>query len=791
MLKNYIKIAFRNLKKNKLHSFINIFGLSLGIAVAILIFLFIQNEVSYDRWQADEGKIYRVYRYWENDREKGWVWSPPPMVDLLESEVPEVLNATGLIGETDRLLDYEGKKIYAPKAAQVDSTFFQTIPLPFLYGNADLALQTPEAIVISEKMARRLFGEENPIGKIVKMEGEDNYQIAGVLAETTKTHLDYDVISVMTWQNDNWTANQNATYVRIVDGANVVAVEQKIASLVNPRIAKAFEDNGQTYDKSQMSKWGLQPIEEVYLHSRNFTWNGDKRGDIQYVFIFGFIALIVLLVAVINYTNLGTARVALRAKEVGVRKVSGAERRHLITQFLTESVVQSLLALLVAMMLAEFMLPLFNSLTDRALLFVETGFSGLLLPLLGIGFFIGILAGIYPAFVLSGFEPIKVLKGVFGNKGASLSLRKMLVIGQFSISIALIIVMSFIFKQVNFMLDQDLGFDSEQVMVVPLNLWNSKYRVMNLENTIKDIEGIETLALSSMMPGEQFSQYTVKVEGHQDPVGTMLLNVTSGFEETLGLEVLEGRFLDEKQYGQDTINNFVVNESFVKKHNLTNPVGKQMGFVFDEQPGRIVGVVKDFHQAGLQSEIKPLAMVARSFLMTTSMKVSTQNLKKTVQDLEHIWTQIEPEHPMRYSFLDANFATQYAEQERFGKAMLYATIFTIFIAILGLFGLASFAAERRTKEIGIRKILGATGTNLVNLLVKDFVLLVVIASLIAMPIGYYFAKSWLADFAYQTDITAFPFIIAMFLTLVLTIFTVGYQAVKTASRNPVEALRYE
>jgi putative ABC transport system permease protein len=790
MFQNYFKIAFRSLRKNKLHSFINILGLSIGIAVVILIFLFVQNEFEHDKWHAGEDNIYRVYRHF-GDREAGWVWSPPPLVDIMESEIPEVINAAGIIAGEDQLLDYKGKKIYAKTSAQVDSTFFLTVPLPFLYGDSETVLENPSNVVISEEVAGVLFGDKNPLGETLRIDGSWDYQVSGVLKSGTKTHLDYDVFTVMTWQVDNWTANQNATYIRLSQNADIEAVESKIYDLVTPILLNTFKENGYPAKESEMSKWGLQPIEKVHLYSKNFTWNGEARGDIRFVMIFLFIAGIVLLVAMINYMNLATARVSLRAREVGIRKVSGAMKKQLVTQFLTESILQSMIALTMAMMLAEFLLPAFNSVVDRELSFLQAGFSGLFLPLIGLGIFVGILAGIYPAFILSGFKPVTVLKGVFKQKSENMPLRKVLVVGQFSISIALIIVMSFVFKQVQFMLEEDLGFDSEQVMVVPLNLWNSKYRVMNLQNQIEAIEGVESMALSSVLPGGQISHYTLKLEGKEEPVGSLLLNCTSKFDQTLGLKLKEGRFLDEKLYPKDTINNFVVNEKFVEENGLEDPIGKRLSFVFDETPGQIVGVVENFHQSGLQSSIKPLVMNGRTFLMNTSLRVSTKNLKSTIRDLEGIWTQIEPEHPMRYSFLDADFATQYVEQERFGNAMLYATILTIFIALLGLFGLASFTAERRTKEIGVRKVLGASIQNLIGLLVKDFVWLIIFAGFIAIPAGYYFSKTWLEDFAFQTSITAFPFVIALLAALVLTALTVGFQAVKTSLANPIEALQHE
>ena len=500
----------------------------------------------------------------------------------------------------------------------------------------------------------------------------------------------------------------------------------------------------------------------------------------------------VLIVAIINYINLATAQATKRAKEVGVRKATGANRSQLITQYLTESLIQTLLAAVIALLLAEALLPIFNNIIDRQLSLLGSSLVFWIVPvLLLFSLLVGILAGVYPAFVISSFQPAKVLKGKFLGSSENTGLRKLLVGGQFTVSIGLIVVMTFIFMQVQYMMNYNLGFQPEQVVVVPLNEGASHRKLANAKASFESIPGVLKVSTSSNIPGRQFSDWSMTIEGNEENVNPFMLFTDEDFIETIGVELESGRYLSD-DIANDSINNFVVNETFVKRYNIENPIGHRVKFIFDESYGKIVGVLKDFHYRGLENEIGPLAITARHQRRFATFKVSTTNLNQTISTIESLWgKRIEPAYPMRFSFLNEDFQEQYAEQQRFGNTMLYATLLTLIIAILGLFGLTTFSVERRVKEIGIRKVLGASVFNIVSLFSKDFLKLVLIAFLIAVPLSWYITNLWLEDFAYRIPIKWWVFGLAGIVAIIVTVLTVSIQSIKAAISNPIKSLRTE
>ena len=793
MLKNYFKVALRNLLKSKLHSSINILGLAISLAVAILIMLYVRNEFSYDKWFEKPDQVYRVYRQWAGSSSGGTTWTPSLLAKTLQQDFPEVISASGLSFYGEVLLDYNRNKLYVDNVAVVDSTFFSILPFPFLYGNAGEALSKPNSLVISRDLSERVFGIINPIGKTILLNGEDNYEVRGVMdIPPGNAHIKYDIIIPFTFYSTSWTGNNRATYVRLQDQTDIAQLEEKITAHINKFLEKDFLEIGENPEPDDYPFWKLQPLKDIHLQSATLRFPSTSQGNMKYVYIFSLIGIIILLIAGINYMNFSTAQATQRAKEVGMRKVSGARKEHLIGQFLSESVIQSLIALILAVLLAEFLLPIFNGITDRSLSFLGGNYLPLLSPLIGLTVLVGLLAGSYPAFVLSSFEPAKVLKGTANKLGGKQFLRKGLVVAQFTISIALIIIMTFIFKQVNFMMNQELGFNGEQVVVIPMNLRSSHRKVKSLENEFKNIPGVQSIATSSRVPGQPLPDWTMKIQGKEElkNVNPRIIFVNEGYAETLDLEVVQGRFFSS-EFGADTINNFVVNETFVKRFQLEEPIGQGVRFSSDTIFGKIIGVVKDYHYRGLNSPIQPLAIGGRYNKWSTIIKLSAQNIPETIAAIQSVWSKVEPEHPMQHSFLDADFAKQYTEQERFGQTLFYSTLLTIFIAMLGLFGLATFTAQKRIKEIGIRKVLGASVGQVTYMLIKDFVLLVLIAGLVAIPIGFLLTKRWLEDFAYATDISYLPFLGALIAALIIASLTVSYQAIRAATVNPVESLRNE
>jgi len=790
MFKNHLKIAFRQLSKNKIFSGINILGLSLGMALAILIAVFIRNEMSYDSWMADSENTYRVYRTKGNNT----AWTPSPLAEKLRTDYPEVISATGFATDENRLITYDGKDIYVEKTADVDSTFFKVIGMKLLHGDKETAFDQVNGMVVTDKMANRLFGDKNPIGEIVRYHGIYDYIITGVIdTENKKSHMQAEVFTRFTWYSTYWSGNSRLTYVRLKPTANPQVLAKKIDTDATTLIRQEMVARNNNFKETDFYSWHLQPFNEVYLHSQGWTAQGELVGSIRNVYIFGFIALLVLLVAIINYVNLTTARASQRSKEVGVRKVTGAGRSLLTTQFIVESVMQAAVSGVFALLLAEIGLPFFNTITNRELAVLASKPGWIIIA----GTFVlsaitGVLAGFYPAFVMSAFKPVTALKSNFlktGNKGL---FRKVLVTSQFAVSITLLIVMAFIYRQVNFMMDKDLGFKPDQVLTIPMNNDNSFRRVTQLKNRFKQIPGVQQVTTASSMPGGNLPDWPMVIQGRTERFVPYIIQGDADYAKTLDLELVAGRFFD-KNIGQDTINSYIVNETFVKEYNIDNPIGQKVRWDWDgdEDFGQIIGVMKDYHTQGLASKIEPIVMSGRNWRNHVGIKLSTTDLPKTIAAIEQLWAEIEPTHPMRYSFLDETFMAQYDDQQRFGQTILYATLLTLFIALLGLFGLTAFTVERRTKEIGVRKVLGASVGGIITLLAKDFMKLLGLAFVIAIPLAYTLSNKWLANFVYRTDLVWWVFVSAGIIILTVGFLTVCLQSVKAALANPVEAIKSE
>lgn len=790
MWKNHLKIAFRQLSKNKVFSGINILGLSLGMMLAILIAVFIKEELSYDTWMVDSENTYRVYR----NRGNNTAWTPSPLAQKLMTDYPEVESATGFATSENRLLTYDGKKIYVEKTADVDSTFFKVVGMELLHGDKATAFEQLNAMVITDKLAQRIFGDKNPVGEIVNYQGLYDYIITGVLhTKNRKTHMQAEVFTRFTWYSTGWSGNSRLTYVRLKDNADPQALAQKIDKDANALIAQELQARNSDPDNFSYFSWHLQPFNEVYLHSQGWTAQGELVGSIRNVYIFGFIALLVLLVAIINYVNLTTARSSQRSKEVGVRKVTGAGKGLLTTQFIVESILQAAVAGVIALLLAEICLPFFNKIINRELAVLASKPGWIIIA----GTFVlsavtGVLAGFYPAFVMSALKPVTALKTNFLKTGNNGLFRKVLVTGQFAVSITLLIVMAFIYRQVNFMMEKDLGFQPDQVLVIPMNDDDSFRRVNQLKSRIKQIPSVQEVSTASSFPGNFLPDWPMIIEGKPERATPYIIQGDVDYAKTLDLKMVAGRFFDPS-ISTDTVSSFIVNETFVKEYGIDNPIGQRVRWDWEsgDQFGRIIGVMKDFHTQGLASEISPVVMTGRNWRNYTGIKLSAADLPKTIASLEEIWAEIEPTHPMRYSFLDDSFMAQYDDQQRFGQTILYATLLTLFIALLGLFGLTAFTVERRTKEIGIRKVLGASVNGIIGLLAKDFMKLLGFAFVVAIPISYTLANQWLAEFAHRTTLVWWVFVGAGLVIMTVGFLTVCLQSVKAAIADPVKAIKTE
>ncbi|NET33139.1 MAG: FtsX-like permease family protein [Cyanothece sp. SIO1E1] len=796
MYRNYLKTAIRNLKKNRLHAYINIFGLAMGFVVAILSILYIKNELGFEKWIPEQEQIYRVYQQTHDQTEGGWVYSPSPLAATLAQELPGVAAATKVHLENDVLFTQEEDAFYLDKVAFVDSSFFKIFPFQFKAGDMGTALEEPKSIVISERVAKLFFGDTNPVGESLQYDGEEPYLIKGVLSDDMgNTFLKHDVyLSIDNKVPDHWLANRVTTYIKKEAQADIQQITQQTDELLFPIMKKEMLAANLPYEsKSDIQKWKYQALADIHLHSEGIASFQASQGAVRKLFLFGVISFIVLLIASINYINLATAKGTRRAKEVGMRKVTGAQKHQLIGQFLTESILQSVIALGIAVALSELLLPVFNQISNRSLTFLDANVLSVIFPLLGLSVFIGLAAGIYPAFVLSQFNPIKAMKGNILGAAKGQFLRKALVVTQFSMTVILIIGLIFVHKQINFMQAQELGFDDEQVLSIEINKGDSWEKAERLQNKFAEIEGVKSMAFANNVPGNENTQYGIQLVGKTVNSSPDVLFTSEDFLETLGLELKEGRFFSS-EFTTDAQEAYVVNEKFLKEYEIDTPIGQEMKFFSDQKYGRIVGVIKDFHFMGLEDQIKPLVMSAKTNLNSYAyavFKISSADAFQTVEAIQKEWAKIEPEHPVRYAFLDETFAAQYKENENFRRTIVYATTLAIFIAMLGLFGLSSFMAEQRTKEIGVRKVLGASIPNLVVLLVKDFLLLVLIAGIIAIPFALVLVQKWLEDFAYTTSINALPFVLAIMGALALAVLTVSYQSIKVSAENPVKALKME
>lgn len=790
---NYLKIAWRNLKKYKFFSFLNVGGLAIGMAVAILVTAYLQNELSVNQWVPEGDRIYRVFRYSPSWGYAGQANTPGLLSGELSRRFSAIEQATTLTEGSDELLANGDQAIYLDKVAFVDSNFLNVFELPFLYGSRQDAFQYPESVIISATTAEKFFGKTDVVGENLLLNDDQNLTITGVYPDLTgTTHLDYGIIIRDAFEHTSWMAYRFETYIRTLPNTSLATLQNEMKSHLDPILLREFAKANFEITVKDLTEWRLQAINDIHLHSQEMGAIRAAGGNIRYLYMFGVIGLLVLIIAAINYINLSTARAGNRAQEIGVRKVSGALKKHLVAQFLTESVLQSIMAALIAVPLAKLLLPLFNEVSGRQLSLAGAQFNSILLPLIGISLLVGLLAGLYPALVISGFQPTKVLKADHRIRTSHEMLRKALVIAQFSGVVILIILTSVMYRQVQFMVQQDLGFGADQIVVIPTNLYESGRRVDAKKQWWEKQAGIISMATSSSFPGDAPVDYSVEIEGLSDRYrAPKMIFADAGYADVLDLELVEGRFFSET-IGSDTLAAFVVNEAFVRDYELEQAIGTRMRFPWREEWGEIIGIVKDYHYEGLDNNIEPMALcggpIARNQI---AIRFQPEQWTEVLAFLQAEWPSIEPSHPFRYNLLDQHFAAQYAEYEKMSNTFLYSAGLTILVAILGLIGLATFTAQQRTKEIGIRKVLGASVPQLMQMLMQQFIVMVLIAGIVAVPLAYILAQNWLADFAHRVDLNAWPFLIGIALAVFITILTVSWQSLRAATVNPVESLRSE
>lgn len=807
MLKNFLKVAFRNLFRYKGFAVINIAGLALGITACLLIGLFVRDEKQFDKFVPEGERVYRIYNE-RTDNEGTEINAPaPPVFATTIREFPEVEQTARVMMQSQykRLFEAGGKKIYEESGFIVDSTFFEVFPLHFIYGTALNVLDDPTDMVISNELAKRLFGNENPVGKQLQME-KQLFIVKGVVEKPSRFHLSFDFLvplssaGIPVTRMESWGWNQFYNYVKLKKHTNVVAVEDRFRKIVNEKTA-AFADG-----EGLVNKPYLQPLEKIHLYSSGFKYDMAVRGNITYVKALTIIALFILLIACFNFINLATAKSLQRAKEVGVRKSIGASRRQLIFQFLGETFVLSLISVLVSIALTFLAIPWLNGFTEKHIVFDLFTNPWIALSLLSLTLLVGLIAGLYPAFVLSDFQPVKVLKGSLAGDampGKIPWLRHGLVVIQFSLSVLLIISALVVFRQVHFLHNKDLGFNKEELIFFPMRGDGLFKNYEAFKNDLLQSSQVSSVSIGYGFPGDAVAGDQVIVPGKNNgkPLSATMLMVDFDYIKTLGLKMVSGREFS-KEMKTDANHAFILNETAVRELGFETPqkaLGERLQWPVwgasnpdSMKNGQIIGVVKDFHYKSLYDKVEITVMqIFPDAYWKVAVKVKTGDIKTTLAHIHAVWSKFSPDYPLEYKFLDENFTAMYKSEDKLKVLLWIFTGVAIFVGCLGLFGLAAYAAQRRIKEIGIRKVLGASVKGIVFLMSKDFIKLVIIALLIASPIAWYVMNDWLKDFAYRTSVAWWVFGVAGLSAIVIALITVSFQSVKAALANPVKNLRTE
>lgn len=807
MLKNYFKIAVRNLWKNKGFTFINIAGLAIGLACFILIALYVVDELSYDRFYPNAERIYRINA---DIKFGGNELNIPETSDMmgaaLKKDYPEVEEFTRIYNNNGSKLIKKGNEyINEMKVAHADSTFFDVFKLPAIEGNTKTALDDPNTAVISESAAKKYFGTTDAIGKTIETNDDSStiYKVTAVIKDMPQnSHFYFDFLFSMKnvkYQWGQYTSHNFHTYLLLKKGADYKSLEKKFPQYIDKYVVPFVRQFMQINSMEEFEKSGnklvysLIPLTKIHLYS-NRSFEIKPGGNIQYIYIFSAIALFILLLGCINFMNLTTARSANRAREVGIRKVLGTQRKNLISQFLTESTLMVLLSLVIAVFIVYFILPFFNDVAGKSLSLQKLFLPQVLPFLVALPFIVGILAGSYPAFYLSFFKPIEVLKGKLSAAGRNSRLRSLLVVFQFTTAIILIIGTFIVYLQLHFIQNRKLGFNKDQVLIVD-NAYALDKHIETFKNEMLQQPGVVSGTISSFLPVTSSSRNDNSFS--KDAV----MNAKNGFDmqtwavdydylKTMGIELKNGRNFS-KEFGTDS-SAVILNETAAQFLEYDDPIGKTI-YSSDSKPVpyKIIGVVKNFNFESLHKSIGPLALFLSKSMGLVSFKVVAAQIPSILKTVESKWKSMALGMPFSYRFMDDSFTGMYKSEQQAGEIALIFSVLAIFIACLGLFGLATFIAEQRTKEIGVRKVLGASVPDLVSMLSKDFLKLVAIASLIAFPVAWWAMNKWLQDFAYRISIEWWVFLLAAFIALLIALITVSFQAIKAALANPVKSIRTE
>ena len=812
MLKNYLKIAFRSLLKNRIYTIINVLGLSIAMASCLLILLHVEDEFSYDKFHENADQVHKVVleRLYP-DHVTNYAVIPHSFSDVMVRDFPEVTNATrilGVIGNNPIVVRYVDEQRNEEKVFEelgfisADSTFFQVFDFELISGDKNTVLSKAQNVVITEEMATKYFGTEDPLNKTLKTDFGD-YLVTGVCQNVPEnSHMDFDFVGALQGipfitQNENFVGFSTHMYLELAPNASAKDLELKFPQMVETYAAPQIEQNLSTSFADYVAagngyNYSLVPLKDIHLNPTKYQGAFKSGGDINDVYIFISIVVLILVIACINFMNLATARSTERSKEVGIRKTLGSPRKQLISQFLTESVVLSMVSSVIAFGIANLFLPQFNGLIEKQLSLLSS--NTLVIPtMLIFAILVGLLAGSYPAFVLSSFNPVSVLKGNLKSGKNSAWLRNGLVVFQFTISIILIAGTLIVTDQMNFISNKDLGYDKNQILVVErANILNEQLETFKDE--VRKLPSVSAVAGSGALPVNQYFGIGFNIPGSSETVITNGMTMDDDYIETMEFEIISGRGFSEDFNDSLAI---VINEQTAALLGLDNPIGFKIrnvqGNPAVEREYQIIGVVKNFHYMSLRDEISPFVLMSSEGAIPgtpyISIRVAANNMTNTLAEVEQTWNSMVPQEPFRYSFLDQELNEQYKTEKTSGNVFTVFATLAIIIACVGLFGLAAYISGLRTKEIGVRKVMGASVGSLIVLLSAQFTKLIFVAIILAIPVSWYFMNEWLSGFAYQVAINPLIFVIAGLTALLIALLTVSYQSIKAAIVNPVKSLR--
>ena len=792
MSKYFLKIALRNIIRQKGYSFINICGLAVAMASTLLILLWVKDELSWDTFHANADTIYRVEQ--DQPTAQGLFHvnvTPYPMGPALKEEIPEVVNVSRYAAPGQILMKYENKVFYENVVQCVDPAFLEMFSCFSVYGDIKTALQEPLSLVITEDVSKKYFGDLNPVGKTILINNSHPYTVRAVVQNNPKNTsvrfdilISFELMKTIGFNTDSWRSNEIITWVQLNRDAEAAGLNKKISELRKRHALSQIKDPGKVKDV----QFQLMPLTDIRLYGR-FGY-GESTGAIQSIYVISMMACFILLIACINYVNLSTARSAKRFREIGLRKVVGAQRFDIIRQFYGESLLLTLFALVLALFFIELMLPVFNDVSGKDFTYDMALTPSFLFTGLAVALVTGLLSGTYPAIFLSSFQPVQILKGTFHFSAKGTMLRKTLVVFQFALSVILMIGTIVMFRQLQYMRHKDLGYNKEQLIYLPLNAETKKLYPLLKEELQKEpmVLGVTGTfqTPTNMSANGGGADWDGKDPNFRPMIGFGA--VAHHYVETMGMTLVEGRSFSQ-EFSTDTAKSVLVNEEVAKLMGSESVVGKRFSWGDNRI---IIGVVKNFHYKKIQTSIEPMALYLEiKDINYAIVRLKAGNITASLEHIKQIWQQIQPGFPFEYRFFDEEFARMFQSDERMMSLFGYAALFAIMVACLGLFGLASFIAESRTREIGIRKVLGASVSEISFMLSKEFILWVIVANFIAWPCAYYAMQRILDNYAYRTNIGVWIFVLAFAVSLAIALAATGIQTIKAATANPVDALKYE